>query len=144
MCVWVKYGCLSASTSAFYPLEHPHIRRCARPHFTPDLHWLPIKQRIEFKLCLLVHKTLVGHSPEYISDLLTSAADVSGWPTLRAASRGDFIVPWTNRKFGDSILRRSSSSVEWTATRPQTAAFDADIQASSQDIFYSLFLTELR
>jgi len=30
---------------------------------------LPIKQRIEFKLCLLVHKSLIGHSPAYISNL---------------------------------------------------------------------------
>ena len=66
-----------------------------------ELHWLPIKQRIEFKLCLLVHKSLIGHSPAYISDLLTSAADVPGRPALRRASRGDFIVPRTNRKFGD-------------------------------------------
>ena len=65
------------------------------------LHWLPIKQRIEFKLCLLVHKSLIGHSPAYISDLLTSAAEVPGRPALRTASRGDFIVPRTNRKFGD-------------------------------------------
>ena len=51
-----------------------------RDHESPalqDLHWLPTKHRIEFKLCLLVHKTLIGHSPVYISDLLTSAADVS-------------------------------------------------------------------
>jgi len=34
-------------------------------------------------------------------DLLTSAADVPGRPALRTASRGDFIVPRTNRKFGD-------------------------------------------
>ena len=34
-----------------------------------ELHWLPIKQRIEFKLCLLVHKSLIGHSPAYISNL---------------------------------------------------------------------------
>ena len=40
-----------------------------RDHLSPalrDLHWLPIKQRIEFKLCLLVHKTLGGHSPAYM------------------------------------------------------------------------------
>ena len=43
----------------------------------------------------------VGHSPAYISDLLTFAADVPGRPALRTASRGDFIVPWTNQKFGD-------------------------------------------
>jgi len=32
-------------------------------HVSPalrDLHWLPIKQSIEFKLCLLVHKSLIG------------------------------------------------------------------------------------
>ena len=43
----------------------------------------------------------IGHSPAYISDLLTSTADVPGRPALRTASRGDFIVPRTNRKFGD-------------------------------------------
>ena len=62
-----------------------------------ELHWLPIKQRIECKLCLLVHKSLIGHS----SDLLTSAADVPGRPALRTASLGGFIMPRTNRKFED-------------------------------------------
>ena len=37
----------------------------------------------------------------YISDLLTSVADVPGRPALRTASRGDFMVLRTNRKFGD-------------------------------------------
>ena len=49
-----------------------------RDHVSPalrELHWLPIKQRIEFKLCLLVHKTLIGHSPDYISDLPTYPDD---------------------------------------------------------------------
>ena len=72
-----------------------------RNYYYYYLHWLPIKQRIKFKLCLLVHKSLIGHSPAYISDLLTSAADVPGRPALRTASHGDFIVPRTNRKFGD-------------------------------------------
>ena len=45
--------------------------------------------------------THIGHSPAYISDLLTSVADVPGRPALRTASRGDFIVPRTNRKFGE-------------------------------------------
>ena len=34
-----------------------------RVHATPalcELHWLPIAQRIEYKLCLLVHKTFIG------------------------------------------------------------------------------------
>lgn len=35
------------------------------------LNWLPLEQRIQFKLSLLVHKALIGHVPTYLSDLLT-------------------------------------------------------------------------
>ena len=86
-------------------------------HVSPalqDLHWLPIKQRIEFKLCLLVHKTLVGHSPEYKSDLLTSAADRRIRTTCPPNGK-----PWRFHCATDqskvrrqSILCCSSSSVE--------------------------------
>ena len=51
-------------------------------HVTPalqQLHWLPVIERIQFKLCLLVHKWLLRHSPEYILDLLTSVADMPAW-----------------------------------------------------------------
>ena len=48
-----------------------------RPHdrVTPtlmELHWLPLVQRIDYKLCLLVHKSFVGHAPTYLTDLLTA------------------------------------------------------------------------
>ena len=36
-----------------------------------SLHWLPIDQRIKFKVALLVHKALNDLAPSYISDLLT-------------------------------------------------------------------------
>ena len=42
-------------------------------HNTPvikSLHWLPVKQRIEFKILLLVFKSLNGLAPPYISDLI--------------------------------------------------------------------------
>jgi hypothetical protein len=42
-----------------------------RDHVTSalkELHWLPIVQRIEHKLCLLVHKSVVGHAPVYMSN----------------------------------------------------------------------------
>ena len=46
-----------------------------------ELHWLPVAERIQYKLCLLVHKSLLGHTPE---DLLTSVANIPGRPTLHA------------------------------------------------------------
>ena len=36
-----------------------------------ELHWLPIQQRIEFKIITLVHKSLHGLAPQYQVDLLT-------------------------------------------------------------------------
>ena len=36
-----------------------------------EFHWLPIQQRIEFKIITLVHKSLHGLAPQYLLDLLT-------------------------------------------------------------------------
>ena len=43
-------------------------------HITPvlfDLHWLPIRYRIHFKILLLTFKCLRGLAPKYLSDLVT-------------------------------------------------------------------------
>ena len=42
-------------------------------HITPllkQLHWLPVKRRIEYKIVLLVFKCLQRTAPEYLSELL--------------------------------------------------------------------------
>ena len=42
-------------------------------HVTPilkELHWLPIEQRVAFKVLLLAYKGLNGLAPKYISDML--------------------------------------------------------------------------
>lgn len=44
-----------------------------RSHITPvlnTLHWLPIKQRIKFKILLITYKCINGLAPEYLCDLL--------------------------------------------------------------------------
>ena len=43
-------------------------------HITPvmiNLHWLPIQYRIQFKLLLLIYKSLHGLAPSYLSDKLS-------------------------------------------------------------------------
>ena len=75
-----------------------------RDRVTPalrELHRLPAAERIQYKLCMLVHKSLLGHTPEYISDLLTSIANIPGRSTLLASSCGNLIVPRTSRRIGD-------------------------------------------
>ena len=49
------------------------VKRAKYESITPvliDLHWLPIQQRIQFKVLLLVYKALHKQSPTYISNLL--------------------------------------------------------------------------
>ena len=43
-------------------------------HITPvlkNLHWLPVKYRLEFKILLQVFKSLHGHAPSYLRNKLT-------------------------------------------------------------------------
>ncbi len=47
-------------------------------HITPAmlrLHWLPVHQRIEYKILLLVYKALHGQAPVYLNELLKQRAD---------------------------------------------------------------------
>ena len=39
--------------------------------FLYTIHWLPVLARIEYKICLLVYKTLKYNSPAYLHELLT-------------------------------------------------------------------------
>jgi len=67
---------------------------CSQQHALAlrELHWLPIAQRIVYKLCLLVHKSIVGQAPVCMKNLLTAVADVP--------SR-NFVIPRTRRKLGE-------------------------------------------
>ena len=61
-----------------------------RDHVTPalyELHWLPIAERIKFKLSLLVHHSINGRAPSYLTELVTSVANVPGRASLRSAGR---------------------------------------------------------
>ena len=59
------------------------------------LHWLPVRQRIEFKLGILVFKCLHGDAPSYLVESLSLVSVNPALQTHRSASRGDLVVPRT-------------------------------------------------
>ena len=59
------------------------------------LHWLPVCQRIEFKLGILAFKCLHGDAPSYLTESLSTVAVNSALQTHRSATRGDLVVPRT-------------------------------------------------
>jgi len=58
-------------------------------HITPllrDLHWSPVRERIEFKLAVLVFCCLHGTAPPYVANELCRVADIDARRRLRSAS----------------------------------------------------------
>ena len=42
------------------------------------LHWLPVRQRVVFKIATLVHRSLSGNAPGYLADNCQLVADAHG------------------------------------------------------------------
>ena len=66
-----------------------------RDHITPvlrELHWLPVKQRLEYKIILLTFKCRVGRGPQYLSDMPVLSPYVPPRP-LRSQDKDLLDVP---------------------------------------------------
>ena len=58
-----------------------------------QLHWLDIRARIRYKLCLLAFRCLNESAPRYLAVKCTPVATVTGRLHLRSAASGEIIVP---------------------------------------------------
>ena len=70
-------------------------------HITPilkELHWLPVSQRIVFKLMLIVHKSVNNIAPIYISELLKVYTPSRN---LRSSNMSLLKEPTSKRTWGD-------------------------------------------
>ena len=56
------------------------------------LHWFGFPYRIDFKLCLLAHKSLYGQAPQYLARHCIPVSTVIGRSQLRSASSGQLLV----------------------------------------------------
>ena len=52
------------------------------------LRWMPIRQRISFNLCLVMHVAATGQFPNYIRDIIKPLSTLLGRNRLRAAATG--------------------------------------------------------
>ena len=62
-------------------------------HITPlmkQLHWLPISQRIIYKIVLITYKSLNGSAPHYINNMLKPYTPSAN---LRSSSKGLLTIP---------------------------------------------------
>jgi len=85
-----------------------------RDHITPilkELHWLPIKYRIEYKVALFVFKVINDQAPQYLKDMIELYQPSR---SLRSSSQNILSVPRTRCKYGDRSFRVSGPKT-WNA-----------------------------
>ena len=82
--------------------KYDHISATIRD----QLHWLPVKQRIDHKLCTLIYKCLHNVEPVYLRDMCIPVPSISGRSSLWSAAHGDIWHQRTRTKtFGLVLLR---------------------------------------
>ena len=88
-------------------IQNAAARLITRTSITPvlrDLHWLPIRRRIEFKIATLVYKCLNSLAPPYLADDCILVSTVPGQRHLRSADTRKLCVPLTNTNYGSRTL----------------------------------------
>uniref|UniRef100_H3A729 Reverse transcriptase domain-containing protein n=1 Tax=Latimeria chalumnae TaxID=7897 RepID=H3A729_LATCH len=87
---------------------------CRFDHITPtlrELHWLPIRWRIVFKILVLVYKALNGLGPAYLQDFLTPYVPAR---PLRSESGNSLVVPRFRSKLGERSFAFQAAT-SWNA-----------------------------
>ena len=80
------------------------LRQPTRAHASPllhSLHWLPIAQRIEFKVLVITFKAFHLNSPQYLSSYFQLYNTTYA---LRSSLNIKFVVPRSNKHHGDRAL----------------------------------------
>lgn len=85
-------------------------------HVTPsmrdDLHWLPVRQRIEYKIAVITFKCLYDLAPTYLQTMCRLASDVRGLENNRSAARRLLIVPTCHTSsYGHRTFKYAASKI---------------------------------
>ena len=102
-------GLLTRSFGDYYAAARVITGVRRNDHITPTLrdtlHWLPVSQRIIFKIALMTYVSIRGRSPAYFRDTCVSVVSVAFCSRLRSADR-DMIVPGTRTtRYGPRSFR---------------------------------------
>jgi hypothetical protein len=88
------------------------ITRSAKHHsitsIMKQLHWLPIKQRVQFKIATITWKSLHSQAPSYIDELLTPY--VPSRP-LRSSNRNDLVIPLCHNNYGARAFSSAAPTI---------------------------------
>ena len=91
---------------------------CKFDHITDTLHWLPVRQRIQFKLCSLVSNCQRRTAPSYLANMCIPVSATSGHTHLPSAVHCDLVVPRTRLAHYGPCSFAISVPVTWNSLPP--------------------------
>ena len=112
------------------------LRQKKNDHITPalvKLHWLPIPERIEYKILLLVYKALNNKGPKYLAEMLVKHQPPRA---LRSANQNLLTELKTRKLYGERAFAFSGPYL-WNGLPPHVR------ESESVDIFKTKLKTHL-
>ena len=97
-----------------------------RDHVTPglrQLHWLPVRHRVQFKLCTIMHSVHGGRCPLYIASRVCSVANSASRPGLRSAESSSYNTPLLRTKIGERAFSHAGPAA-WNSLPSEIREID--------------------
>src|SRR6218665_3515837 len=70
------------------------------------LHWLPLQQRISYRIISLVWRFLLGIAPAYLPDLCCTTMGIPGRQSLRSTERAFLVVPFRGVQYVHCVMHK--------------------------------------
>ena len=107
---------------------HDHVKPALK-----QLHWLPVEQRITYKLCLFMHHVNTGQAPQYLSDCVSTVSALSGRYRLRSTGSADHVLRRTRTRFGERGFSYCGPATWNTSFLPPQYYWHQYIQKKTQE-----------
>ena len=82
-----------------------------------ELHWLPVIERVQFKICTRIFKAVHNHSSSYISELIISSSTIAQRYDLCFSSQQVILVPRHRTLFWKGVCGCGTNNVELAPCR---------------------------
>lgn len=109
-----------------------------RDHIRPvlkELHWLPIAQRIQYKVAVITHKVLSTRQPQYLADIVTEHRPPR---QLRSSAQNRLTVRSTNTRLAERAFSISSAAI-WNSLPDKLRSVSLDHHSFKRKLKTHLF-----
>ena len=134
--LWMVYSEPLLDSLVVSPSSATLVNSCG---IGPTLHWLPVRQRIFYRVSTIAWRCILGVVPAYFSELFVVSSFCPGRRSLRWASRSDYLIPRSYTATKQNRVFSAAGPSIWNGLPLKKRSLPHDFSSS----FYSLLKTFL-